>query len=177
LRDGSWALGLALPFGHARAEALEDLAHVAAAHGARSIRPAPERALLLIGVSCENAAALAAEAARQGFVARADDPRRRVAACPGAPACASAFIAARGIAAALAPRLTGLREGITVHVSGCAKGCAHPAPASLTVVGDARGCGLVRNGTARATPHRHVAPAELAAEIAGVFVPNEAAHG
>jgi precorrin-3B synthase len=177
LRDGSLALGLALPFGHARAEALEDLAQVAAGHGARSIRPAPERALMLIGVSRESVGALATEAARLGFVTRSDDRRRRIAACPGAPACASGFIEARRLAAALAPQLAGLCEGIAVHVSGCAKGCAHPAPAPLTVVGGARGCGLVRNGTARATPDRHVAPADLAAEVARILVPSEAADG
>jgi precorrin-3B synthase len=177
LRDGSLALGLALPFGHARAEALAELSRLAAAHGARSIRPAPDRALMLIGVSPENASALFGAAERIGFVVRADDPRRRIAACPGAPACASGFIDARGLAAALAPQFAWVGGGIAVHVSGCAKGCAHPAPAPLTVVGDTHGCGIVRNGTARAMPRYHVAAADLAAEVAHTFQPGEAAHG
>jgi precorrin-3B synthase len=177
LRDGSLALGLALPFGHAQADALAELSRLAAAHGVRSIHPAPDRALMLIGVSPENAPNLAAAAQCLGLVVRADDPRRRIAACPGAPACASGFIAARGLAAGLAPHLAGLRDGIVVHVSGCAKGCAHPAPAPLTVVGDSRGCGIVRDGTARATPRYHVAAAELPAEVARAFAPSEAAHG
>jgi precorrin-3B synthase len=179
LRDGSLALalGLALAFGHARADTLAELGRLAAAHGARSIRPAPDRALMLIGVPQRNASSLAAAAEQLGFVVSAADPRRRIAACPGAPACASGFIDARRIAAALAPHLTGLRSGIAVHVSGCAKGCAHPAPAALTVVGDAQGCGIVRNGTARATPRCHVAPAGLAAEVARIFAQSEAAHG
>lgn len=177
LRDGSLALGLALAFGHAQADALAQLGRLAVAHGARSIRPAPDRALILIGVPPENASSLAGDAEQLGFVVAAADPRRRVAACPGAPACASGFIDARRIAAALAPQLAGLRSGIAVHVSGCAKGCAHPAPAALTVVGDAQGCGIIRNGTARATPGCHVAPAGLAAEVARIFAQSEAAHG
>jgi len=177
LRGGSLALGLALAFGHARADALAELGRLAAAHGVRSIRPAPDRALMLIGAPQRNASSLAAAAEQLGFVVSAADPRRRIAACPGAPACAFGFIDARWIAAALAPRLAGLRSGIAVHVSGCAKGCAHPVPAALTVVGDAQGCGIVRNGTARATPRCHVAPAGLAAEVARIFAQSEAAHG
>jgi precorrin-3B synthase len=177
LRDGSLALGLALAFGHAQADALAELGRLAVAHGARSIRPAPDRALMLIGVPPANASSLAAAAEQLGFVVGAADPRRRIAACSGAPACASGFVDARRIAAALAPHLTGLRSGIAVHVSGCAKGCAHTAPAALTVVGDAQGCGIVRNGTARATPRCHIAPAGLAAEVARIFVQSEAAHG
>jgi precorrin-3B synthase len=177
LRDASLSLGIALPFGHAEADALAELGRCAARVGARAIRSAPDRVLMLIGVPPANAADLAAASAALGFIVHRHDPRRRIAACPGAPACASGLIAARSLAAALAPRLAGLHDGIAVHVSGCAKGCAHPSPASLTVVGDAQGCGLVRNGTARSTPVRHVASAELAAEIACIFAPGEAVHG
>ncbi len=178
LRDGTAALGIALAFGHAEADALAQLAAVAAAHGVRFVRPAPDRTLMLIGATPPRVPALAAAAERLGFVTRAGDPRRRVAACAGAPACASGLIAARLLAATIAPRLAGLREGIAVHVSGCAKGCAHPRPAALTVVGDAGGCGIVRNGTARTRPERHVAPAGLAAEVARIFAARgEAVHG
>jgi precorrin-3B synthase len=177
LRDGSLALGIALGFGHAEADSLTELARLAAAHGARSIRPAPDRALMLIGVPFENTSDLAAAAEQLGFIMRAGDQRRRIAACPGAPACASGFIDARRLAAELAPQLAGLRGGIAVHVSGCAKGCAHPAAAALTVVGDAQGCGIVRYGTSRAMPRYHVAPAGLAAEVARAFAEGEAVHG
>jgi precorrin-3B synthase len=177
LRDGSLAFGLALAFGHAQADALAELGRLAAAHGVRSIRPAPDRTLMLIGVPRGNASSLAAAAEQLGFVVAAADPRRRIAACPGAPDCASGYIDARRIAAALAPQLAGLRYGSAVHVSGCAKGCAHPVPAALTVVGDAQGCGLIRNGTARATPRCHVAPTGLAAEVARIFAQGEAVHG
>ena len=53
----------------------------------------------------------------------------------------------------------------------------HPAPAALTVVGNARGCGIVRSGTAQATPRCHVAPAGLTAVVARIFAQSEAVHG
>src|SRR5262249_57395447 len=84
-----------------------------------------------------------------GMVTRAADPRRHVIACAGAPLCASAHIAARaiapGLAAAAAPYL---RDGSILHISGCAKGCAIPDAAALTVVGKPGDCDLVANGSA-----------------------------
>ena len=153
LRDGSLAYGIGLAFGHAEASALQKLTDAAAAAGARGLRSAPNRGLLAIGLTSKGAALFLAAAASLGFVTRADDPRRHVVACAGAPLCASAYIAARAIApdiaAAAAPYLS---DGLTIHVSGCAKGCAHPAAASLTVVGTKEDCGLIANGSARDAP-------------------------
>jgi len=163
LCDGSIALGIALAFGHAHADVLAQLAQVAGAHGVRAVRLAPGRALLLLGVARENAEALAAKAERLGFIVRAADPRRRIVACPGAPACASGLIAARSLAGEISRHLS--PSGDTIHISGCAKGCAHPAAAALTVVGSARGCGIIRHGTARAAPRTHVDPADIVAEV------------
>src|SRR5262249_43908964 len=117
LRDGSIALGVALSFGHAHADALSRLAHVAAAHGARCVRLAPGRLLLLLGLTHGTATALADEAEQQGLIVRADAPRRRIIACPGKPACSSGLIAARVLAGELAGHLPPLRD--TVHISGC----------------------------------------------------------
>jgi precorrin-3B synthase len=163
LRDGSLALGIALAFGHAHAGVLAQLAQIAGSHGVRSVRLAPGRALLLLGVAHDNVTALATRAERLGFIVRTDDPRRRIVACPGTPACASGLIAARSLAGELARHLA--PSGDTVHISGCVKGCAHPAAAALTVVGSERGCGIIRHGTARAAPRTHVDPADLVAEV------------
>jgi precorrin-3B synthase len=216
LRDEHRALGVGLAFGHAEAETLIALAESASAHGARAVRPAPDRALLLIGIAEQDITASVHEAARLGFVTRADDPRRRIVACPGAPACASGFIAARKLALEFAdllsphPEEPERSEGVSkdgsirelghpsrrsrasarapqdegshilqgkdlMHISGCAKGCAHPQPAALTIVGSARGCGIVEHGTARATPHTYVDPRQLAAYLAQRI--DEPVHG
>ncbi|MGC1237047.1 MAG: precorrin-3B synthase [Xanthobacteraceae bacterium] len=153
LRDGSLACGIGLAFGHAEASTLEKLANTAAAAGARGLRTAPNRSLLAIGLTKEVASYFSAAAAQLGFVTRAGDPRRHVIACAGAPLCASAYIAARAIApdvaAAAAPYLS---DGLCIHVSGCAKGCAHPGTTPLTVVGTPGDCALVANGSARDAP-------------------------
>jgi precorrin-3B synthase len=167
LRDDSLACGIGLAFGHADATALEKLADAAAMSGACGLRIAPDRALLAIGLSAQGAAALIAAAEQLGFVTKAGDPRRFVLACAGAPLCASGHIAARTmaphIAATAAPYL---RERLLVHVSGCAKGCAHPAAAALTVVGTAGGCALIDNGSARDAPFAAACVQDLPAAIA-----------
>ncbi len=176
LRNGRIALGVAPAFGHAHADALAQLARIGTEYGVRKLRPAPGHALLLLDVAENDADALAAAAEELGFIVHADDPRRRVAACPGQPACTSGLIPARALAAEIAQRLPPGCD--IVHVSGCAKGCAHPAPAALTVVGTVQGCGIVRHGPAHATPGHHVALADLAAEIARIAgEESEAVHG
>jgi precorrin-3B synthase len=150
LRNGSLACGIGLAFGHAEAGALEKLADTMASAGAHGLRTAPNRSLLAIGVARENAASFLAAAAQLGFVSRADDPRRHVIACAGAPLCTSAYIAARAIAPRFAEAAAPyLGKGLTLHISGCGKGCAHPGAASLTVVGTHGHCALVANGSAR----------------------------
>ena len=114
---------LYLPFGHTDAATLTSLE--------TEVRTTPWRALL----SPVRAPAF-------------DEHPTAIAACPGAPACASATVAARSDAALLAK--LGLRD---LHVSGCSKGCAHPR-AATTLVGRDGFYDLVRNGHASDPPDR-----------------------
>ena len=162
LRDGRFARGFGLAFGHAEAATLTELAQAAADAGAAGLRAAPGRALMIVGLTQEAASALAATAEGLGYVVRPDDPRRFVFACAGAPVCSSAHIAAR----ALAPRVAEIaapRLGakFDVHISGCPKGCAHARPAAFTIVGTDEGCALVANGNARGERFALVATDEL----------------
>jgi len=167
LRDGSLACGMGLPFGHADATMLERLAEAAGEAGAIGIRAVAGRVLMIIGLTHASAAAFAAAAERLGFIVHADDPRRQVVACAGAPICASAHMAARAIAPLIAESMAPLvDETLTIHISGCAKGCAHPGPTALTAVGTPGGCALVANGSARDSPFAVIATDELAAAIA-----------
>src|SRR5205823_1799102 len=123
--------------------------------------------LLAIGLNEQNAGAFVAAAEQLGFVTRADDPRRQVIACAGAPFCASGLIAARAIAPQIADAAAPyLREGSTIHVSGCGKGCAHSAVAALTVVGTAGDCFLIANGSTRDAPFATAPVGDLPASIA-----------
>jgi precorrin-3B synthase len=180
--EGTVAVGIGLAFGHTHADALAEIVRLAAIRGAQAAWPAPDRALLLIGVSASDALNMTTAAAQLGFVVRPDDPRRRIAACPGAPACASGLIPARALASALTPILEPVlkpeRNRVFVHISGCPKGCAHPLPAALTVVGSPLGCGIVQHGSARRAPGHYVDPANLRSEILRIATTSkEAAHG
>lgn len=119
----AWGAGVAPRFGQLGAG---DLTALALGAGS-TLRITPFRSILLPGAG---AAALAAAGTR--FVTRPDDPRLRIRACIGAPGCLSGEAPARAAAEdflALVPA-----HGI-LHLSGCAKGCAHPEPAARTFVG------------------------------------------
>lgn len=176
LCDGTAALGVALGFGHCDAADLAVLARRAGGCGVTTVRPAPPRALLFTAPSAPGLRELTMAAHDLGFVTDAADPRRAIAACAGAPACAAALIPARRIAAELAPLLPAAASGVLVHVSGCPKGCAHPHPAPLTLTGHADGCAVVRGGIAAAMPHHIADPGCLGGEVAAVVTAADAAR-
>jgi precorrin-3B synthase len=169
LRDGTFAYGVNLAFGHADATSLQRMTEAAEAAGASGMRAAPGRTLMIVGLTHQAVSSFTAAAEALGFIVRADDPRRHVVACAGAPVCASADIAARAlapqIAASAAPHLDG---SFKIHISGCAKGCAHPAPAALTVVGTSSGCALIANGSTHDASFKIVATNELPATVANI---------
>jgi precorrin-3B synthase len=167
LRAGQAAQGLGMPFGHAPSSALLALTTAARRAGATGLRLAPGRALLVLLDAPDQAAALCEAAGQAGLIVRADDPRRAIAACPGAPACASGEMAARDLADTIAAVAAPLLKGsVRLHLSGCPKGCAQPLPAALTVVGRAGACGLVFDGTARDPPTAVITPQALTAWLA-----------
>lgn len=127
---------VALAFGQMRAKTLQALAALG-----HELRPTPWRMLLLAGVE--------ALPDMPDLITDPAHPILRVIACTGAPACPQGLGDTRQLARILAPALP---EGRMLHVSGCAKGCAHPAPADLTLVATAQGYDLIRHGTASDTP-------------------------
>jgi precorrin-3B synthase len=163
LARGNVARGFGLPFGHTTAAALRRFARTAADNGASAIRPAPGRSLLAIGLSQTAADNLCQAAVAEDLVVDAHDPRRYVVACAGAPACASAELPTRQLAPEVA-RVLRSRAGASkiVHLSGCSKGCAHPGPAALTLVGPDR---VILNGRAGDTPQATISSASLIADI------------
>ena len=64
-------------------------------------------------------------------------------------------------------------DGVVVHVSGCAKGCAHPAAAPLTIVGTRGAARVIADGTAQ----RHaVVPMSIASKLAAQIAASSAAQ-
>ena len=144
----AFALGLA--FGAVSADGLDLAADLSERFGDGELRLSPWRALILASVADEATSALASAAQAAGFIVDRRDPRLSVIACAGAPACASAHAATRVDARLVAAR----RPKRLVHLSGCAKGCAHPQPAPITLVAEPEGYGFVRHGRAGDAPER-----------------------
>ncbi len=141
--------GVGLPFGAVDAATLDRLAACGTLH------VTPWRAFLV--------AAATAVPPDPALILDPADPRRALTACPGRPACAAAAADVRADALALARRF----PGRALHLSGCAKGCADPRPAPLTLVAGADGYALVRNGTAADPPvARGLSLGQIAAMIA-----------
>ena len=148
-------LGLGLAFGRMRARDLAWLADMAQRHGAGELRLTPWRAILLPRVDADAAHEIVAQAS-DAFITDPSDARLAVIACAGAPACASALSSTQDHALALAPLARALSStGVTLHVSGCAKGCARPSSTAVTLVARAGLYDLITQGRASDVPSRH----------------------
>ncbi|CUH98016.1 precorrin-3B synthase [Leisingera aquaemixtae] len=137
-RPGPFPAGTlaALEFGQMPAATLAQLA----GHG--PIRFTPWRMLLVEGAK--------SLPPLPGLILDATDPRLQVVACTGAPGCLQALSATRDLARDLAPHVP---AGAKLHISGCAKGCACPGTAPLTLTATGKNeFSLIRNGTAADQP-------------------------
>ncbi len=146
-------VGVAAPFGDIDSTAFSTLIGQAHRAGADGIRLAPWRTFFLTGLNPRSAASFVKEAAKLGFIVEARDKRLRVAACPGAPACLHGVHGLRADAARWAELLPP-GEGVILHVSGCAKGCARPLPTLATLVATEAGYDLVVAGKPSDDPAR-----------------------
>mgnify|MGYP005850907841 CR=1 FL=1 len=148
---GKGAFGVGLPFGRIDAEILALLAALSEEFADGTLRTTPWRVLVLPGVAASRTQELNDKVAALGLIADPADARLRIFACVGAPSCQSATVDARGDASRIAGifSATGNR---TIHVSGCAKSCAHRGAAALTLVGRDGRYDLIRNGGAGDRP-------------------------
>ncbi|WP_240336733.1 cobalamin biosynthesis protein CobG [Tropicibacter sp. Alg240-R139] len=137
LQPGSTPVGTAFgaPFGALPVQPLRD---AIATSNATALRVTPWRLFIL-----EDGTPVHTDA----FVFAANDPLLTTDACPGAPFCPQAEVETRGVACALATRVAG-----SLHVSGCAKGCARQLPADVTLTGCDGRFDLVKHGRAGDVP-------------------------
>ena len=141
------AFGVGVPFGQTDAATLRRICAVSRRFGDGVLHVTPWRVILLSGIRAPDLPALHKAAA--GLIVSPDDPRLLVSACIGRAGCLSGSVDARKDALTL---LAAGLEAASLHVSGCAKGCAHPGRAAVTLVGDGGRYGLVRDGRAGDTP-------------------------
>lgn len=131
LKAGAHELGAIYGAAFGQIEAAK-LAGLITDSGCNALRVTPWRLFVTEG---------AAPVATTGFVTQADDPLLNIDACPGMPLCGSASVETRALANALAGNTP-----LSIHVSGCSKGCARPRVAQLTLVGRDGAFDLVHNG-------------------------------
>jgi precorrin-3B synthase len=131
----TFAVGIGLPFGRATALQLESLCETASVLGVECCHTGPERVLLFPVNSAAQADAFLQKATALELIVDAFDLRLVMDVCPGAPACRNASTETRRDAQRL---LEALQESSaapsSLHVSGCAKGCARRSSAGLTLV-------------------------------------------
>ncbi|TRW96542.1 precorrin-3B synthase [Paracoccus sp. M683] len=139
---------VALEFGQAGAATLTALAALG------PIRLTPWRMLLIEG--------LHAAPDLPGLILDPADPRLRLRACTGAPGCPQAHAATRPLARSLAAQVP---KGAVLHVSGCAKGCGWPHPATVTLTATSQGFDLIRGGRAHDIPQLRGLPAARLPEV------------
>lgn len=151
-QPGSY-IGVGAPFGRFTADQLALLGDLAAERAMGELRLTPWRVILMPGVKPEKLPRIRPWISGAHFVFSADDPRLAVVTCAGASGCRSATVEARIDGEALAAAARKLaKSGVTLHVSGCEKGCAHPGKCQVTLTGRDGGYDLIRDGRAWDTP-------------------------
>jgi precorrin-3B synthase len=149
--DGlSGAVLVAPPFGQFHAEQLAALGTLAWRYGDGEIRPTPWKSLAIGGVSPVDAEALITAATTLGFIGAPGDSKLDIATCAGAGQCSRGEIDTHEAAAWLAARRPA--GAALLHLSGCAKGCAHPGAAPLVLVGHAGRLDFLTMGRAADRP-------------------------
>ena len=157
-----WIVGLVLPYRQARAGDMIGFLDEIEILGLCDLRLSPGHGLILTGLHRGEAMKAEAAARRHGFWTSPDEPRAAISLCAGSSGCASAHFETRAAAEAVASRAPVLLDGsITLHLSGCPKGCAHPAPAALALVGTPSGYGFVVNGAASDAPALYIDAKDL----------------
>jgi precorrin-3B synthase len=164
----STTVGAAAPFGRLEAIRLKALVANARLSHASGLRLTPWRAVVAVGLAPSRAGAFLTAAEESGFIVRADDLRLRVVACPGAPACLHGHAPLDHDATRWADLLPE-GDGVLLHVSGCAKGCARPFATPLTLVATPAGYDLVIKGKPGDEPARR----SLTVEAVGAFLADE----
>jgi precorrin-3B synthase len=164
-----FAVGIAAPFGRVETDQLAKLAAEIVGFGVEEVRLSPWR-ILYAEVPSASAGNAVLDAARSvNLITEPGDPLLSIEACPGTPACRSTRLDTRGDARRLAGLSSRFGFKGTLHVSGCAKGCAKSAAADLVLIGAEGEYGIVRNGTAQDRPASSVSFAKLVSDPGAIF--------
>jgi precorrin-3B synthase len=164
-----FAVGIAAPFGRIESDRLIKFTGAMAAQDISEIRLSPWRALYAAVPSRQAGQHLLDAAESDGWIVDPADSLLQVEACPGSSGCRSTALDTRRDGRRLARLLPQFGFTGTVHVSGCAKGCAKSGPSDLVLVGADGAYGVVRDGTSLDHPERSVTVCDLASDPGKIF--------
>lgn len=156
-----FAVGAAAPLGRIESDQLLKLCDDLLPVQVRHIRISPWRTIYLPVRDPAYAREVLSLLRTLRLIIDPNDPILRIDACPGAPHCASTKLDTRTDAQRIAEKLSRENRSLSIHVSGCAKGCARSAQADIVLVGNDDHYGVVRNGCAGDAPVSVIAAHEV----------------
>lgn len=137
LSGDTQGMRIALRYGQVKSQMLEALSRVMRDYGVAEARPAPDRTIVLTGIPAGALPDLSLAVAGHGFLVRPEVPNAMLTLCSGAEAGSEGVIQAADLAAAIASGAPDLIDGsFHIHVSTCAKGCAHMGRPGLVLEGN-----------------------------------------
>lgn len=145
---------IGVPFGVLNAGQLLHLAKVANQYGNGTMRFTPWHSIILPYCSSEALSGLT------DFIIDEHDPRLHITLCPGKPFCMQGQQATMQAVADLIPLWKNQTQ--TLHLSGCAKGCASPQINPVTLCATTKGYNVIFNGKAdQETPYQNLKLTEI----------------
>ncbi|TYR19496.1 nitrite/sulfite reductase [Corynebacterium urealyticum] len=138
-RDGKVYLGVKPTVGHTDGTQLQRLAELAESYGSTRLRTTPDKELLFLDLTPENADKLAAELEKEGLSAKPSAFRRDIISCTGLEFCKLAHVVTKQRAIQLVDeleeRVGDLDVPLKISLNGCPNSCARSQVADIGLSG------------------------------------------
>ncbi|OFS18380.1 nitrite/sulfite reductase [Corynebacterium sp. HMSC27B11] len=138
-RDGKVYLGVKPTVGHTDGAQLQRLAELAESYGSTRLRTTPDKELLFLDLTPENADKLAAELEKEGLSAKPSAFRRDIISCTGLEFCKLAHVVTKQRAIQLVDeleeRVGDLDVPLKISLNGCPNSCARSQVADIGLSG------------------------------------------
>lgn len=131
-------IGVALRLGQLTAAQLLGLVQLSESFGSSHLRLTPWQTVLLPDIPNQRVPDLLQNLSSLGLSESDNRVDSAIVACAGKPGCAASATQTQAHALALADYLKGRLTGlvpVNIHLTGCAKSCAQPSPAEITLLG------------------------------------------
>ena len=138
-RDGKVYLGVKPTVGHTDGTQLQRLAELAESYGSKRLRTTPDKELLFLDLTPENADKLAADLEKEGLSAKPSAFRRDIISCTGLEFCKLAHVVTKQRAIQLVDeleeRVGDLDVPLKISLNGCPNSCARSQVADIGLSG------------------------------------------